>query len=57
MESIFNSYKAAHTATAAAAVVPCGSSTNNNPNFFDALENSVQIRNVYLFENFRFLNY
>jgi hypothetical protein len=49
MESIFNSYKAAHTAAAATAVVPCGSSTNNNPNFFDALENSGQIRNVYIF--------
>ncbi len=48
MESIFNSYKAAHTAAAATAV-PCGSSTNNNPNFFDALENSGQIRNVYIF--------
>ena len=57
MESIFNSYKAAHTAAAATAVVPCGSSTNNNPNFFDALENSGQIRNVHILENFRFLNY
>ena len=44
MESNYNSYKAAHSAH----VVPCGSSsTNTNPNFFDALENSGQNKIVF----------